>query len=70
MDSKSSKEGNFIIVSKDELAELFLTHRIQETHQGWVLDNKRIDILALHAKEIKYIEHLHKADEYKIVYKN
>jgi hypothetical protein len=63
------KDKSFII-SKDELSELFLTNKIQETNRGWILENKRIDILALHSKEIKYIENLHKADEYKIVYKD
>jgi hypothetical protein len=59
-----------IVVSKEELTELFLAKRIEETHYGWVFDNKRVDILALHPKDIKYIEHLHKSDAYKIVYKD
>jgi len=58
------------LLTKEELTELFLSKKIQETQQGWVLENKRIDIIALHLKDLKYIEHLHKADEYKIVYKN
>jgi len=59
-----------IIVSKEELTELFLTNRIQETHYGWVFDNKRVEILALHPQDIKYVEHLHKSNSYKIVYKD
>jgi hypothetical protein len=66
---RSKKEVSFI-VSKEELAELFLTNRIEETHYGWILDKKRINILAVHSNEIKYIEHLHKSDAYKIVYKD
>jgi hypothetical protein len=66
---KSTKETS-LIVSKEELVELFVTKRIEETHYGWILDNKRVDILALHPKELKYIENLHKTDRYKIVYKD
>jgi hypothetical protein len=58
-----------LILSKDELTELFLTNRIEETKFGWTLDKKRIDIIALHSQDMKYIENLHKSDKYKIVFK-
>jgi hypothetical protein len=66
METTSTKE---LILLKDELCELFLTNKIQETKFGWTLNNKRIDIIALHSQNIKYIENLHKSDKYKIIFK-
>jgi len=58
-----------LLLLKEELVELFLTNRIEETKYGWTLDKKRIDIIALHPQNIKYIENLHKSENYRIVFK-
>ena len=59
-----------IIFSKDAIGNLFITNKIIETNFAWMFNNHKIDIIALHPKEIKYIENLHKTDKYKIVYKD
>lgn len=65
-----SEHDDSIILSKQELTELFLAKRICEIKFGWVFDDKFVDILALHPTDIRYVEHIHKADHYKIVFKN
>ena len=37
-----------IIVSKDELIELFETEKIIDTGKGWYMDNSFVNIIALH----------------------
>ncbi len=67
--SKTGAQLSELILLKDELSELFLTNKIQETKLGWTMDNKRIDIIAVHLEDIKYIKNLHQSDKYKIVFK-
>ena len=44
-----------IIVSKDELIELFETEKIIDTGKGWYMDNSFVNIIALHEIEPKSI---------------
>ena len=58
-----------IIVSKDELLELFETEKIIDTGQGWYMDNSFVNIIALHEIEPKFIQNITNAKFYKIIKK-
>lgn len=66
MQTPTNKE---LIISKEELITLFLDGTIKETHFGWIFNTIRIDIVALHDKDLKYISNVAEAKEYKIVFK-
>lgn len=68
-DSMKFIEKHSLIVSKEELEELFLKNRIVEVDYCWLFDNKRVDILAFDSKELNEKENFHKTNKYKIVYK-
>ncbi|RBQ28712.1 hypothetical protein [Aliarcobacter vitoriensis] len=59
-----------IIVSKDELIELFESERIVDTGKGWYMDNGFIDLIALHEIEPKFLQDIANAKLYKILKKN
>ncbi|MCT7470312.1 hypothetical protein N5T90_05455 [Aliarcobacter cryaerophilus] len=56
-----------IIVSKDELIELFEIGKILDTEKGWYMDNSFVNIIALHEIEPKFIQNITNAKFYKIV---
>lgn len=58
-----------IIVSKDELLELFETEKIIDTGKGWYMDNSFVNIIALHEIEPKFIQNITNAKFYKIIKK-
>lgn len=58
-----------IIVSKDELIELFETEKIADTGKGWYMDNSFVSIIALHEIELKFLQNITNAKFYKIVKK-
>ena len=58
-----------IIVSKDELIELFETEKIIDTGKGWYMDNSFVNIIALHEIEPKFIQNITNAKFYKIIKK-
>jgi len=58
-----------LIISKEELISLFLDGTIKETNYGWIFNTIRIDIVALHDKDVKYILNVTDTQEYKIVFK-
>ena len=47
-----------IIVSKEELIELFEKEKIIDTGKGWYIDNSFNDIIALHEIEPKFLQDL------------
>ncbi|AXK49124.1 hypothetical protein CRU87_09460 [Aliarcobacter trophiarum LMG 25534] len=62
-----------LIVSKEELVELFKDEKIVDTGRGWYMDDGFVDIIALHEVEPKFLQDLANAKLYKIVptsYKN
>jgi len=59
-----------IIVTKDELIELFEKEQIIDSGKGWYMDNKLIELIALHEVEPKFLQDLANAKYYKIVFKN
>ena len=58
-----------IIVSKDELIELFETEKIIDTEKGWYMDNSFVNIIALHEIEPKFLQNITNAKFYKIIKK-
>ena len=58
-----------IIVSKDELLELFETEKIIDTGKGWYMDNSFVNIIALHEIEPKFLQNITNAKFYKIIEK-
>jgi hypothetical protein len=57
-----------IVVSKDELIELFNKEDIKDSDDGWIYkDNIYINIIALHEKDPKYIYDITDAQYYHIV---
>ena len=56
-----------LIVTKEELIELFEEQRIEDTGRGWLLDGKLIDIIALHDIEPKFLQDVANAKSNKLV---
>jgi len=57
------------VISRLELIDLFKKDKIQDTDQGWIMDNNIIDIIAIHSIEPKYLQDITRADFYKLVKK-
>jgi hypothetical protein len=58
-----------LIVSQDELKQMFKEKKILDTNNGWFIGDIEVEIIAIHNKEIKYITDMYRADMYKIVEK-
>jgi hypothetical protein len=56
-----------IVVTKDELAQLFTTQELTDDNRGWILNGKLVDIIAIHEKEIKYLHNISHAKYYKLI---
>ena len=59
-----------IIVSKEELIELFDSEKIIDTGKGWYMEDSFVEIIALHEIEPKFLQDVANAKFYKIVKKN
>ena len=56
-----------LIISKDELIEMFINETIKDTNNGWLYKEERyINIAAIHEKDPKYIYDVTNAEFYKI----
>ena len=56
-----------LIVSKEQLIEMFLSKEIEDSQYGWLyLDTFYVNIIALHEKDPKYIYDVTDAQFYKI----
>ena len=58
-----------LIVSKEELVELFMSDKIIDTGKGWFMDDNFVDIIALHEVEPKFLQDLANTKFYKIIKK-
>ena len=58
-----------IIVSKEELIELFEKEKIIDTGKGWYMEDSFIDIIALHEIEPKFLQDLANEKLYKRIKK-
>ena len=55
-----------IVVSKDELVVMFDSGRIVDSGRGWLMDDKEVDIIALHDVDPKFLQDVTNAKLYKI----
>ncbi len=58
-----------LIISKEELIQLFETHKIEDTGKQWLMEGKVIDIIALHDIEPKFLQDVTNAKFYKLIIK-
>ena len=58
-----------LIVSKEELIQLFENQIIEDTGRGWLMEGKIVDIIALHEIEPKFLQDVANAKFYKLIIK-
>jgi len=58
-----------LIVSKEELIALFEEQKLLDTGKGWIMDNKEVDIIALHEVDPKFLQDVTNAKFYKLTLK-
>ncbi|QEP34645.1 hypothetical protein [Malaciobacter pacificus] len=58
-----------LIVSKEELVQMFEENKIVDTGRGWLMNNKLIDIIALHEIDPKFLQDVTNAKFYKLIIK-
>lgn len=56
-----------IILTKEELVNLFDTKVLSDTNKGWFMDGKVVEIIALHEIEPKFLQDITNAKYYKII---
>lgn len=55
-----------LILSKNELIEMFETGRIIDSGKGWMMDGQEVEIIALHDVDPKFLQNVTNAKSYKI----
>ncbi len=58
-----------LIISKEELIQLFENQKIEDTGRGWLMDGKATEIIALHDIEPKFLQDVANAKFYKLIIK-
>ena len=58
-----------LIISKEDLIQLFEDQKIEDTGRGWIMEGKVIDIIALHDVDPKFLQDVANAKFYKIIIK-
>ncbi len=58
-----------LIVTKDELVTMFEHGELKDDNDGWLLNELKIDIIAIHDTDPKYIQNVTNAQYYKLVEK-
>lgn len=56
-----------IIISKEELVQMFEDEKIVDTGRGWLMEGEEVDILALHDVDPKFLQDVTNAKFYKII---
>ncbi len=59
-----------LIVTKEDLVVMFEEEKLKDDNEGWILDGYKIDIIAIHDTDPKYIQNVTNAQYYKLVPKN
>lgn len=57
------------IISKEELIQLFEEQKIIDTGKGWLMNEKEVDIIALHDIDPKFLQDVTNAKFYKLTLK-
>lgn len=58
-----------LIVSKEELVQMFEENKIVDTGRGWLMNDKLVDIVALHEVDPKFLQDITNAKFYKLIIK-
>ncbi|MFA7092256.1 MAG: hypothetical protein WC149_10430 [Arcobacteraceae bacterium] len=58
-----------IIISKEELVAMFEDEQILDSGKGWIMDEKEVEIIALHEIDPKFLQDITNAKFYKIIVK-
>jgi hypothetical protein len=58
-----------LIVSKEELIQLFEDNVIEDTGKGWLMEGKEVEIIALHEVDPKFLQDVTNAKFYKLIQK-
>ena len=58
-----------LIISKEELIQLFESQVIEDTGRGWLMEGKIVDIIALHEIEPRFLQDVTNAKFYKLIIK-
>ncbi len=56
-----------LIVTKEELVQMFEKEEIQDTGRGWMMNDKEIEIIALHDVDPKFLQDVTNAKFYKLI---
>lgn len=56
-----------LIVSKEELIEMFEEQKVTDTGKGWMMGDKEIEIIALHDVDPKFLQDITNAKFYKLI---
>jgi len=56
-----------MIVSASQLKQLFKDKILKDTSNGWYYNSVKVEIIALHDIESKYLQDITKAEKYKLV---
>ena len=55
-----------LIVTSDELKQLFRDKILRDTDKGWFYKDTQIDIIAIHKQETKHIRDITESEKYKL----
>ena len=58
-----------LIISKEELIQMFDEDKIKDTGRGWLMDGQEIEIIALHDVDPKFLQDVTNAKFYKLILK-
>ncbi len=58
-----------LVVSKEELVELFENNVIEDTGRGWIMEGYEVEIVALHDVDPKFLQDVANAKFYKLIQK-
>jgi hypothetical protein len=58
-----------LIISKEDLIEMFEDNKIQDTGKAWLMGDQEIEIIALHDVDPKFLQDVSNAKFYKLILK-
>lgn len=58
-----------IVVSKEDLVQMFEDEKIIDSGRGWIMNNEEVELIALHEVDPKFLQDITNAKFYKIIQK-
>jgi len=58
-----------LIVSKEELIQMFESDKLVDSGKAWIMDDKEVDIIALHDVDPKFLQDITNSKFYKLILK-